>query len=248
MQRIQSLSRCKIIQNLFRFLIMQSLFAVAIVIVNPQLTWAGDITVFDVRRPVSMQNGVVLEKDFFINAGTEKGIQPGVVIDVLRRRPLYDTYQNRSVGDLYIRLAKLEIIHSQPGFSVARLYSQYSRKNLPMVDYDVPMVGDQVDISSIKKLKKNKKSAAVFLAPKPVSRVNTQSTEVVDAAPSLPVEKTSDAAHMTSQNTRLIDRSLAADVQNSPKVAMAKVLPPKASSGGGVPTNSGAQVSLPQAH
>ena len=131
-------------------------------LILPLTAFAQEPTIFDIRKPLAMSNGQKVHKDFFINAGTESGIKPGVVITVTRRRSLYDAYQNKSPGDIMIPIGKLKIIHSQKGLSVGRLYSHFSRDQLPTLDYPAMMVGDRLDMGTMRMLRKKKKKTASF--------------------------------------------------------------------------------------
>lgn len=109
--------------------------------------WA-DLTIFDVRKTLPMSDDEKTIRDFYINAGSEAGLAAGQVITVQRRMPLYDSYQNRSAGDLELKVAKIKIIHVQKGLAVARLHSEFTRENAPLLEDPFIMVGDRLDLNS----------------------------------------------------------------------------------------------------
>ena len=137
---------------------MKSIYSVVvatiILFLFTELVYAQEITIFDIRRPIAMSKNEKVEKDFFINAGKERGIKPGVEITVTRSLALYDVYLNRSPGNLVVPVGKLKIIHSQKGLSVGRLISTYSQENIPTLEYRAVMVGDKIDLSSMRKFKR----------------------------------------------------------------------------------------------
>src|SRR6185437_6872406 len=47
---------------------------------------AKEATVFDERRPLAMQNDQVMPKDYYINAGSNDGLKPGVILPVYRNQ------------------------------------------------------------------------------------------------------------------------------------------------------------------
>lgn len=149
---------------------------------------AKDIYVFEARRPLSLMNRQQLPKDFFINAGTESGLQKDVVVTVQRRQSLYDPYQNKAAGDIMVPVAELRIIYSQDGLSVARIEKMLDRTFLPTLDIDAILVGDRLDLGSAKK--RSSKSAQVEPAPKsepvygPQAPAKTESAEFSSIAPS----------------------------------------------------------------
>lgn len=67
---------------------------------------AGELTIFDVRKPIALSDKEAPVKDYYINAGAEAGLQKGMIITVMRKVPLYDNYQSRSAGDLTVPVAK----------------------------------------------------------------------------------------------------------------------------------------------
>ncbi len=114
------------------------------------MSYAKEIAVFDVRRPLSFENGQDLPKDFYINAGIEVGLKVGMTVGVNRRQTLYDPFQNKSPGDLIIPVGRLKIIHVQDNIAVARLEEISSRQDLPTLDVDAIMVGDRLDMATAK--------------------------------------------------------------------------------------------------
>lgn len=119
--------------------------------------WA-DLTIFDVRKNLPMSDDEKVLRDFYINAGSEAGLATGMVITVQRRMPLYDSYQNRSAGDLDLKVAKIKVIHVQKGLAVARLHSEFTRENAPLLEDPFIMVGDRLDLASATSDKDGKKA------------------------------------------------------------------------------------------
>jgi|GEM_PF-6342112 len=120
-----------------------------------QITFAGELTVFDVRKPVAMSDKEVVQKDFYIDSGSEAGLQKGMIVTVVRKVPLYDTYQSRSAGDLKVEVAKIKIIQVQQGLSVARFAANIPRADIPILEEDYIMIGDRLDMSTATKDKRS---------------------------------------------------------------------------------------------
>lgn len=114
----------------------------------PLVAMADDITIFDVRKNLPMSDDEKVYRDFYVNAGNEAGLSVGMVMTVQRRMPLYDSYSNRSAGDLQLQVAKIKIIHVQKGLAVARLHSEFTREGAPVLEDNFIMVGDRLDLSS----------------------------------------------------------------------------------------------------
>lgn len=133
------------------------------------LAHAKDVAIFDIRRPLSMENGQELPKDYYVNAGSETGLKPGMVVTVTRRITLYDPFQNKSPGDLLVPVGRIRIIHVQEGLSVARLEDMLERSMLPSLDLDAILIGDRLDLTTAKTTPK--KTAAVEAPTKMVPQV-----------------------------------------------------------------------------
>ncbi len=118
----------------------------------------AELTIFDVRKNLPMSDTEKVYRDFYVNGGSESGMTVGMIITVQRRMPLYDTYQNRSAGDLDLKVAKIKIIHVQKGLSVARMHSEYNRENSPLLEDNFVMVGDRLDLATAVQDKPDKKA------------------------------------------------------------------------------------------
>lgn len=118
------------------------------------------VTIFEVRKNLSMSDNDPVYRDFYVNGGSEVGLTQGTIMTVRRRLPLYDSYQNRSAGDLELRVAKVKVIHVQRGLAVVRLHSEFTRDQSPLLEDNFIMVGDLLDLNSASSDKGDKKSAA----------------------------------------------------------------------------------------
>lgn len=109
---------------------------------------SAELTIFDVRRTLPMSDSEKVFRDFYINGGSEAGIAVGMTITVQRRLPLYDTYQNRSAGDLDLKVGRIKIIHVQKGLAVARLANEFDYSSAPLLEDNFIMVGDRVNLAT----------------------------------------------------------------------------------------------------
>lgn len=149
--------------------------------------FANDVTIFDARKSLALSDSEPSYRDFYINGGTEAGLKAGMVFSVIRKLPLYDTYENRSPGDLVIRVGKIKIIHAQKNISVARLQNMLSRENLPLLEDNFIMVGDKLDLGSAESDKKNAE-AAPAPTPEPEPTAATTPAKIEDQAKSYAID------------------------------------------------------------
>lgn len=106
---------------------------------------AAMVTVFDVKKSLPMRPGEIEQKDYYINAGTKIGFQPGMVVTVMRKIPVHDPIQNKSQGNLFAPVAKVRFIHVQDNVTIARLENLLDRQNLPILNESGILIGDFID-------------------------------------------------------------------------------------------------------
>lgn len=109
---------------------------------------AEDIQIFDLRKSLTLSDQEVAYRDYYLSKGYESGLRVGMVVTVKRKQPLYNNIQNRSAGDLNVAVGRVKIIHVESGLAVARDHSQFSRENLPILEDNFIMIGDDIDLSS----------------------------------------------------------------------------------------------------
>lgn len=119
------------------------------------ITASAELMIFDVRKTLPMSDKDPVYHDYYVNGGTELGMAAGMVVTVTRKLPLYDTYQNHAAGDLLLKVARVKIIHTQKGLSVARLQSEFTRENAPLLEDNFIMVGDTLDLATASAEKKS---------------------------------------------------------------------------------------------
>lgn len=139
-----------------------------------------EAVVIEIVKKVRLHKSEVVYPDFFINGGSKMGLDKGAVVSVVRRVPVHDPFQNASIGDFRIKVADVEIIHSDKDKAIARLIEIDRTAERPMVSYDSVMVGDRLDLSTLRR-----KVAVVepFLMPEqPASDVVLEEREPASSA------------------------------------------------------------------
>lgn len=150
---------------------------------------SAELTIFDVRRTLRMADSDPVYHDYYVNGGNESGLAVGQVITVTRKLPLYDNYQNRSAGDLHLKVARLKIIHVQKGLAVGRLQSEFTRENAPLLEDPFIMVGDELDMATATSERKEASAEAPApvaptpVAPKAVAQISVNSVDLSSSAP-----------------------------------------------------------------
>lgn len=113
-----------------------------------------EAVVIEVKKSIQLTKNEKVYKNFFINGGENLGLKKGHTVDVLRRVPFHDPLKNISVGDIRVKVAELEIIHADGLLSVARQIQLEDPENRPVLDFEAVMVGDRLDLASVRGPKK----------------------------------------------------------------------------------------------
>jgi|GEM_PF-2173865 len=109
-----------------------------------------EAVVIEVRKKVKLHKTERVYSDYFINGGTKLGLDTGAVVSVVRRVPVHDPFLNSSIGDFRIKVAEVEIIQADAEKAIARLMTIDRSAERPMVGYDSIMVGDRLDLKTVR--------------------------------------------------------------------------------------------------
>ena len=105
--------------------------------------------IYSVRSSLDMGNpGEKSLKDFYINMGTQDGLNEGATLEVLRHSTSYDLLNEEVHSDITYPIATLKVIHVGNESSVARLKRFFSMKKTPLSDPHAVMIGDLVRTKS----------------------------------------------------------------------------------------------------
>ncbi len=88
----------------------------------PSFGATGEFVIYGVYRGLNFGNpGEMPEKDYYINMGSNQGVEEGSVIEVFRRTPTYDILNNQSFGDMTVKIGFAKVIHVEPKMAIVRL-------------------------------------------------------------------------------------------------------------------------------
>lgn len=88
-----------------------------------------------------------VQKDYFVNLGTNQGIHVGTVLEVARKAPSYDLTTEKLYKDLIFPFAQIRVIHAEKDAAIARLEKLYPQDKTPVLTPRSVIVGDLVRIS-----------------------------------------------------------------------------------------------------
>ncbi|MBS1963006.1 MAG: hypothetical protein JST04_12375 [Bdellovibrionales bacterium] len=104
--------------------------------------------IYSVFKGIDLGNpNDAVQKDYFVNLGTNQGVRVGTVLEVARKSPSYDLTTEKLYKDLIFPFAQIKIIHAEKDASIARLEKLYSPDKTPVLVPRAVIVGDLVKIS-----------------------------------------------------------------------------------------------------
>lgn len=173
-----------------------------------QYSYAGELSVIDVRRNITLSEEDTVYKDFYLSGGTETGLKRNMVVTAVRKLNIRDASGANSFGEIQVPVGQLKIIAVYDKIAVAREFTLLSRDELPMLEQIGIMNGDRIDIKGsfidTSKPKKRKVSEATP-AQNPVTTTTVSAAPVAPAAPAptlaaAPAQTTESAAPTTLTN------------------------------------------------
>lgn len=155
-------------------------FALAAV-VTPTFALDKEAVVIEVRKKVKLHDTERVYADYFIRGGSKVGLSKGTLVSVVRRLPVHDPFENASVGDFRVKVADIEIIQVDSEKAIGRLVEIDRREARPMLTYDAIMIGDRLDLETMRaKLSYKRAPSSVFETPE---------VEAVEPAEAVNLEK-----------------------------------------------------------
>lgn len=155
----------------------------------------ADTKIIEIKRTLSLNNDKRHYKEFYINAGTNKGLKKNHIIPVIRRKSFYDPLLNKSIGDLWLPVGEVRLVHVGSNVSVARIYKVPERKDLPEVEYPTFMVGDRIQTKKAKYIKNKSKSKT--------AKLNRKIDKSRRGIASVPTQKTKNKKYRRSLKQKL---------------------------------------------
>jgi hypothetical protein len=124
--------------------LLTGLLVSALWIIVPSAT-ASDAVVYGVYRGVDLGNpGESPARDFYVNLGSQQGVQTGSILEVSRKLATYDLLSEKLYKDVVFPIATLKVIHAEPGVAIARLDKMIAPEKSPSFSPRAVMVGDLV--------------------------------------------------------------------------------------------------------
>lgn len=120
-------------------------YSILALLAAPTLLLASDAIVYSVYKGIDLgAPNEEIQKDFFVNLGTNQGIKSGTILEVSRKMPSYDLTTEKLYKDLVFPFAKIRVIHAEKDACIARLEKLYPSDKTPIINPKGVIVGDTV--------------------------------------------------------------------------------------------------------
>jgi hypothetical protein len=127
---------------------LAALTALAAMMIASPSALSEDAIVYSVFKGIDLGDpNEVLQKDYFVNLGSNQGIRVGTILEVARKAPSYDLTTEKLYKDLVFPFGTLRVIHAEKDASIARLEKLYSPEKTPVMVPRSVIVGDLVRVS-----------------------------------------------------------------------------------------------------
>ncbi len=87
-----------------------------------------------------------LRKNFYVNMGSNQGVQAGSVLDIYRQVSQLDPYTTKKRYNYRFKIGELKVIHTEQDVAIGTLQSFKDGPEMPIVDIQAPMIGDQINV------------------------------------------------------------------------------------------------------
>ena len=106
---------------------------------------ANDAVVYSVYKGVDLGNpGETPSKDYYVNLGSQQGVDKGTILEVSRKLATYDLLSEKLYKEVVFPIATLKVIHAESGVAIARLDKLIAADQAPSFTPRAVMVGDVV--------------------------------------------------------------------------------------------------------
>ncbi len=89
----------------------------------------------------------ILRKNYYVNLGSEQGLQEGTKLDVYRVISKYNPYDDSQRVNYKVKIGTLSVLHAEKESAITQLDTIKANLSDPVLDIERFMIGDHVNIS-----------------------------------------------------------------------------------------------------
>lgn len=123
------------------------IIAIFIFMFTASMGFARDFIIFSIVQdlPMGYQNETI-NKNFYVNIGSEQGVDSGTTLDVYRTISRLDPYETKQRYQYKVKIGELEVLHTEKDTAIAALKDINIGKDAKVYDIGSFMIGDKVNV------------------------------------------------------------------------------------------------------
>ena len=102
--------------------------------------------VYNIGREIPMSDDHKPKKNFYINIGSNQGVEDGTVVDVYRIISRIDPYKTKKRFNHKVKVAELQVIHTEQDSAIGALKTMDVGKDALYLEVDGIMIGDHIAV------------------------------------------------------------------------------------------------------
>tara|TARA_B100001971_G_scaffold213155_1_gene245474 strand:+ start:57955 stop:58302 length:348 start_codon:yes stop_codon:yes gene_type:complete len=109
---------------------------------------ARDHLIYSIEQEVPMgYDNEELKKNYFVNIGSNQGVEKGTRLDVYRIISKLNPYDNQKRINHKVKVGEMRVLYATDEASIGAMSKYYDDDNTPLFELEDFMIGDHVGIS-----------------------------------------------------------------------------------------------------
>jgi len=109
---------------------------------------ASEITIADARKNIPLSDDEPAFKDYYLSGKDLSALKKNSLVTVVRNVSIKDATGSQNLGEISVPVGQLKVIFIQGKVAVAREHKLFSRSELPMLEQNGLLIGDQIDLDA----------------------------------------------------------------------------------------------------
>jgi hypothetical protein len=109
---------------------------------------ARDYIIYSIAQdiPMGIENEVV-KKNYYMNMGTQQGVDRGAKLDVFRTVSVLDPYETKKRYNYRVKIGEIKVLHAESEVSIGVLSKIETGEDVPFFDIPNFMIGDEIKVN-----------------------------------------------------------------------------------------------------
>lgn len=109
--------------------------------------WSKDYVIYSVVQDIPMgDENELIKKNFYVNMGSDQGLEKGTVLNVFRTISRVDPYETKKRYIYKVKVGEVEVLHAENENSITQLVSFNDGEKDPLFEIEGFMIGDLVSV------------------------------------------------------------------------------------------------------